>query len=234
MNEKLLERADTYFRSPHTLLARGLKKISPKEGLDYRQSEEKQALDISIAIPLALVSIPIVVGFAAAVKLQDGGSALYTQDRIGKDGKIIPIVKIRSLHQEADKDSIQNQHRSKNGQLWNDPRSTRLGTFMRKYGIDELPQIWQVLKGRMSMVGIRANLPLAFEELRGIRPLTYRSWFNAYLAEKPSLFNPLTAFGTKPNLSARYHLDTFYARRASLGLDLYIIWSSVIKRLFRS
>ena len=109
-------------------------------------------LDIIVAIIGLVISIPIIIVFGFLIKKEDGGPVFYKQDRLGKDGKIIFIYKLRSMRINAET----------NGAIWaekNDPRITKVGKFIRKTRIDEIPQFLNILKGEMSIIGPRPERP---------------------------------------------------------------------------
>lgn len=136
-----------------------------KDELD-RQSRYiflKRFFDIVLSlVGLIILAIPCLI-IAIFIKLCDGGPVLYTQARVGKDGKIFKIYKFRSMYVDADKllDKLseQNEVTGPMFKMKNDPRITSVGRFLRKTSLDELPQLWNVLLGDMSLVGPRPPLP---------------------------------------------------------------------------
>lgn len=136
-----------------------------KDELD-RQSRYiflKRFFDIVLSlVGLIILAIPCLI-IAIFIKLCDGGPVLYTQARVGKDGKIFKIYKFRSMYVDTDKllDKLseQNEVTGPMFKMKNDPRITSVGRFLRKTSLDELPQLWNVLLGDMSLVGPRPPLP---------------------------------------------------------------------------
>lgn len=123
----------------------------------------KRFFDIVLSlVGLIILAIPCLI-IAILIKLCDGGPVLYTQARVGKDGKIFKIYKFRSMYVDADKllDKLseQNEVTGPMFKMKNDPRITSVGRFLRKTSLDELPQLWNVLLGDMSLVGPRPPLP---------------------------------------------------------------------------
>jgi sugar transferase (PEP-CTERM system associated) len=121
-------------------------------------SAVKRIFDICASLILLLVTLPVIVLFAALVKLDSKGPAFFRQKRVGLYGEPFTLIKLRSMRTDAEKD----------GAKWaeeNDPRITRLGRFIRKVRIDELPQTWSVLKGEMSFVGPRPEVPSFVDSL---------------------------------------------------------------------
>ncbi|MFT8320310.1 MAG: sugar transferase [Bacillus sp. (in: firmicutes)] len=112
----------------------------------------KRALDFILATIGILVSMPIIVVFAALIRIETPGSPFYIQQRVGKGGQYFHLIKLRSMRIDAEKD----------GAKWaetNDPRVTKVGAFIRKTRIDELPQLLSVLRGEMSIIGPRPERP---------------------------------------------------------------------------
>lgn len=110
-------------------------------------------LDILLSLLGLTIGIPLIMIFGMLVKLEDGGPIIYKQERLGKDGKIFNLYKVRSMRIDAEKFGIQ----------WaqnNDPRVLRIGRFIRKTRIDEIPQLFNILKGDMSIVGPRPERPM--------------------------------------------------------------------------
>lgn len=123
----------------------------------------KRFFDVILSlIGLVVLAIPFLI-IAAFVKFCDGGPVLYTQERVGKDGKRFQIYKFRSMYVDADKllEKLkeQNEVTGPMFKMKNDPRITSVGRFLRKTSLDELPQLWNVLRGDMSLVGPRPPLP---------------------------------------------------------------------------
>jgi len=124
----------------------------------------KRALDYSLALLLFVAALPIMVLTAIAVRLTSAGPAIYRQTRVGLGGRIVTIAKFRSMYHECERIS---------GIQWctkNDPRITPLGHWLRKLHLDELPQLWNVLRGEMSLVGPRPERPEIVADLEVMLP----------------------------------------------------------------
>jgi len=120
----------------------------------------KRALDISVSLTGIILGLPLLAVIAVAVKLSSSGPVFYSQTRVGQKGKLFQIYKFRSMRQDAE---------TKSGPVWakeNDPRVTKVGDFLRKTHLDELPQLFNVLSGEMSVVGPRPERPHFVKELR--------------------------------------------------------------------
>lgn len=124
----------------------------------------KRLLDLILGLMAVLLLSPVLIVTWAAIRLEDGGPTLFSQSRIGRWGEPFTMYKFRSMVKDADKlkDQLLDQNESAAGVLFKmkrDPRITRVGRWIRKFSVDELPQLFNVLKGDMSLVGPRPPLP---------------------------------------------------------------------------
>jgi Undecaprenyl-phosphate glucose phosphotransferase len=183
----------------------------------------KRITDVLISsAALALLSIPICI-IAALVKLTSRGRVFYRQERMGLDGKRINIVKFRSMHQDAERLT---------GPVWareNDPRVTFFGRFLRKSNLDELPQLWNVLRGDMSIVGPRPERPHFVAEFKHRIP--------QYMLRhkvKAGLTGWAQVNGWRGNTSIekRIEYDLYYIENWSVSLDLKIMWLTLLRGFF--
>ncbi len=183
----------------------------------------KRGIDIAIsAVALVFLSIPLCM-LAALVKLTSRGPVLYRQERMGLDGKSITIVKFRSMYDDAEAGS---------GPVWareNDPRVTPLGRFLRKSNLDELPQLWNVLRGDMSIVGPRPERPHFVEQFKHRIP--------QYMLRhkvKAGLTGWAQVNGWRGNTSIekRIEYDLYYIENWSVRLDLKIMWLTLLRGFF--
>lgn len=188
----------------------------------------KRFLDIALCIAGLPVIVPLSVVLALMIKLDSSGSALYRQERIGKDGKPFLIYKFRTMSPDADK--LLDEHLAKNPDLakeWekdhklkNDPRLTRVGHFLRKWSLDELPQVINILKGDMTLVGPR---PIVEAEIP-----KYGRYFGEYCEVRPGLTGLWQTSGRNDTTySQRVAYDHYYINHWSLGLDLWILAKTV-------
>jgi lipopolysaccharide/colanic/teichoic acid biosynthesis glycosyltransferase len=113
-------------------------------------SAAKRLFDIAASLLLLVLTLPVIALFAVLVKLDSRGPAFFRQTRVGLYGQNFDVIKLRSMRTDAEADGAQWAQKD-------DPRVTRIGRFIRKVRIDELPQTWTVLKGEMSFVGPRPN-----------------------------------------------------------------------------
>lgn len=184
----------------------------------------KRLLDISLAGVLFVFTLPLMLVSAVVIKLESHGPVLYRQERVGQDGRLFKVIKFRSMRQDAEK----------NGAVWakeKDDRVTRFGSFIRKVRIDELPQLWNVLKGEMSMVGPRPERPVFVEEL--VKDIPY---YNIRHGVKPGVTGwaqvryPYGA--SKEDALRKLEFDLYYIKNISLALDLVVIFHTVKTVLF--
>lgn len=174
----------------------------------------KRLLDVVLASLLLLVLSPVMVITAVAIKLQDSGPVFYRQKRLTYGGKEFLLVKFRSMIVDAEKST--GAIRAEKA----DERITPVGRFIRSCRIDELPQLWNVLKGEMSMVGPRPERPELFEEICGRFPqFAYRLKVKAGLTGYAQLYGRYnTSFEDK------VRLDLLYIERASLLQDIQLLF----------
>ena len=185
----------------------------------------KRALDILIVLVTLPVTLPIILLMAVLVSL-DGGRPFYSQERVGLSGRVFRMWKLRSMHVDADAalerhlacDPDLRAEWDINQKLRNDPRVTSIGEFLRRSSIDELPQIFNVLRGEMSIVGPR---PMMVGQ-QALYP------GRAYYALRPGLTGVWQVTARNNSVFAfRAACDALYDRKVSLGLDLRIILSTV-------
>ncbi len=184
----------------------------------------KRSLDIIGSATALLVLLPVFAVVAMMIKRDSPGPVLFRQERCGRNGDRFNMLKFRSMVQTAEDDlaSLLDQNEA-SGVLFkirNDPRITRVGRFIRKYSIDELPQLWNVLVGDMSLVGPRPPLPA---EVEG-----YESHVHRRLYIKPGVTGMWQVNG-RSNLSWEdsVRLDLYYVENWSLAGDLMILWRTV-------
>jgi exopolysaccharide biosynthesis polyprenyl glycosylphosphotransferase len=190
----------------------------------------KRANDLALTTVGLLIISPLMLGIATVIKLQDGGPVIFRQARIGRDGKPFTMLKFRSMVVDAEdrKLDLMESNEGKGGlfKLSNDPRVTRFGRFLRAFSLDELPQLFNVLAGSMSLVGPRPHL--ASELARMPSEASRRSLVT------PGLTGLWQVSG-RSNLEGddAVRLDLRYVENWSLTLDLLILWktaSAVIAR----
>jgi exopolysaccharide biosynthesis polyprenyl glycosylphosphotransferase len=180
----------------------------------------KRTFDVVCAGTLLVLLMPLMVLVAIAIKIDSRGPILFKQRRVGKDGRMFTVLKFRTMSVDAeDRLAELRAHNEADGPLFkmrNDPRTTRLGRFLRRVSLDELPQLWNVLRNEMSMVGPRPALPS--EVARWETRLRQR------LRVKPGLTGMWQVNGrSNATFEAYTRLDLYYVDNWSLITDLGII-----------
>lgn len=176
----------------------------------------KRLMDIFIASIGFLCAFPLIIVIGILIKLESKGSCFYNQIRVGKDGRLFRIYKLRSMHVDAEK----------GGPQWaqeNDPRVTKIGRYIRKTRIDEIPQLINIIKGDMSVVGPRPERPYFIEEFKKEIPEYIHR-----LTVKPGLTGWAQVNGGY-ELSPRDKLerDLYYIKNQSILLDIKIILKTI-------
>ena len=180
----------------------------------------KRILDLAVAICLLLLALPILPLVAIAVRLGSRGPILYRQERVGRQGQVFTLWKFRSMDTEAETES---------GPRWadqDDPRVTWVGRVIRKARLDELPQLWNVLRGDMSLVGPRPERPEFVDQLRERNPL-----YDLRLAVRPGLtgwaqIRASYAASFEESIE-KLKYDLYYIKNLSVFLDLSILASTI-------
>ncbi|WP_306391369.1 TIGR03013 family XrtA/PEP-CTERM system glycosyltransferase [Telluria beijingensis] len=187
----------------------------------------KRCFDLACSLMILLVAFPIMVLAAIAVWLEDRGPVFYSQERIGKDGKVFRVHKFRSMHADAEKGG------KPQWAAQNDPRVTRVGNFMRKTRIDELPQIFNVFRGEMSFVGPRPERAYFVEQLIEVVP-----YYNVRHSVKPGITGwAQVRYGygsSAEDALQKLQYDLYYVKNNSLFLDILILINTLKVVLFRS
>lgn len=192
----------------------------PISGLDYFK---KRTFDIFFSIFFLLLTLPVSIIVAILIKLESRGPIFYLQERVGLEGEIFKTIKFRSMKTDAE---------SKSGPVWakeNDDRTTKVGKFIRRYSIDEIPQFINVLIGEMSVVGPRPERPYFVERFKNQIP--------GYL-ERHRVKTGITGWaqvnGLRGNtpLDERIKYDVFYVENWSLLFDIIIIFKTIKEVLF--
>ena len=172
---------------------------------------------VAAAIPMALI--------AALIRLESPGPAIFIHERIGKNGKPLPLLKFRTMYADAEKriaefSPAQLAEWKKNFKLDNDPRVTRIGKFLRRSSMDELPQLVNILKGELSLVGPR---PVVTEEL-----LKYGANRDKFLSVTPGLTGYWQAYARSTcTYEQRMEMELYYVENASFWWDIKIIFATV-------
>ena len=185
----------------------------------------KRVIDVGLsAAALATLSAPM-AAIALLVRYSSPGPVLYRQERMGLDRRPFTVYKFRSMHNQAEADT---------GPVWakdNDPRRTLLGSWLRRFNLDELPQLWNVLRGDMSLVGPRPERPYFVEK--------FKHRFPQYMLRhkvKAGMTGWAQVNGWRGNTSIekRIEFDLYYIENWSVALDFRILWLTVVRGLFQT
>jgi Undecaprenyl-phosphate galactose phosphotransferase WbaP len=192
--------------------------------LDPRRQWIKRVAELALIFLFLPLIVMLSAAIAVVIKLDSKGPVLFGHKRIGRDGKDIIIWKFRTMVQDADvvlAECLQSDPKlraewEEKHKLSRDPRITRVGYFLRKASLDELPQLWNVLRGDLSLVGPR---PIVWDEVD-----KYEGGFALYKKVKPGLTGLWQISGrSDTSYTERVRLDAFYVRNWSVWLDIYIL-----------
>lgn len=180
----------------------------------------KRLFDLVCVFFATIVFSPFIVAVYIAIKLEDGGPAIFKQERIGKGGKPFMLYKFRSMRVNAEKDG--------KPQLWSgeeDERLTKVGKFIRNHHLDELPQFWNIWRGDMSFVGYRPERQYFIDKIMAENP----DYAKLY-AMRPGVFSEATLYNgytdTMEKMLKRLEMDLDYMRRQTFWLDIAIIFKT--------
>lgn len=192
----------------------------------------KRILDFAFSLLLLIIFLPIIIIVAILIKLDSYGPILAdTPERVGKNGKLFKMFKFRSMVENAHEILRENPKFSKlfdaykkgSYKLKDDPRITRAGSFIRKHSLDEIPQLLNVLKGEMSLVGPRAYYPDELREQQKKYPKT-KDAVKVVLSVRPGITGFWQVSGrSEINFDKRIKMDADYVRKRSIVYDLWII-----------
>ena len=228
-------RVDRWLRNESTLLAKGLKFITGPEGEMYRESQRKKFFDFALALPVVgVAAVPTIIILGVNTIEKPFGHPFYKQTRVKTLGKTIEITKFRTMIPDADKAPDALLRFTGNYSPEEDPRNTKFGQMLRMFEFDELPQLFEVLLGKLSLVGLRSVAPNDIPVVEANRPRTSSEWKTQIYTGKMSLFSLNSAENNvnRKHILKRHHYDMLYARKESLGLDLYILYKTT-RRMMR-
>jgi exopolysaccharide biosynthesis polyprenyl glycosylphosphotransferase len=180
-----------------------------REGAGPLYEPLKRAFDVLGALAGLVLAGPLLLWCATRIRHESAGLALFAQDRVGRGGRIFRLYKFRTMRADAEPYAVAPSERS-------DPRVTAYGRWLRATSIDELPQLWNVLRGEMSLVGPRPEMPFI--------AATYDEWQRRRLLVKPGITGLWQILGRKDlPMHENLQYDFYYMRNRSLGLDLSIL-----------
>lgn len=187
----------------------------------------KRFLDFLIACVCIIVFAPLFVICFIAILLEDGQPAIYSQERIGLHGKPFNIYKFRSMRRDAE---LEGPQLLLDGAM-NDPRLTRVGRFLRAHHLDELPQLWNVLRGDMAFIGYRPERKFYIDQIMERDPryeLLYK--IRPGVTSYATLYNGYT--DTIEKMLRRLELDLYYLEHQSMWFDTKVLFKTFISIVF--
>ena len=195
-----------------------------RTGINRGQLLLKRSLDVIASGLGLLIFSPVLLAIALWIRTDSEGGAFFKQVRSGRDGEPFTFWKFRTMVADAEQRRVELEHLSEGPgllfKLKDDPRVTKPGRFLRRYSLDELPQLWNVLKGEMSLVGPRPALPSEVEQ--------YDDWVRNRLRVPPGMTGLWQVSGRTETSFADYvRYDLFYIQNWSLSLDLWIMWRTL-------
>ncbi len=198
--------------------------------IEFRRLEArvKRALDISLSLIVLILTLPLLAAIALAIRFTSRGPIFYTSLRVGKGGRHFTFLKFRSMHAGTSRAEQCEFHNEKDGHIFkvrNDPRITPVGRFLRRYSLDELPQLFNVLLGDMSLVGPRP-LPAGDLNLDGMSD-RYPEWAECRAQVTPGVSGLWQVRGRSDvSFDEMIRYDIQYVHQWSLGLDLRILFET--------
>jgi exopolysaccharide biosynthesis polyprenyl glycosylphosphotransferase len=185
----------------------------------------KRSFDVIVVLTTAPLILPIIGVISLLIRLDSRGPAFFTQERVGENGRIFKMLKFRTMVDGAEKlnhfiDSVDNNGKIIQDKTRPDPRVTRIGRFLRKSSLDELPQLFNVLRGQMSLVGPRPEMPYLVEQ--------YQPWQRRRFAVPQGMTGwwQINGRSDKP-MNQNTEDDLYYVQNYSLWLDLVIIFKTI-------
>lgn len=188
----------------------------------------KRITDVVLSVLILPLAIPLGLLIGLAIRLDSAGPVLYSQTRVGRNGRRFEIIKFRSMVIDADSRRPEvaplNEATGPLFKMKDDPRRTRVGRFLRRFSLDEIPQLINVFRGEMSLVGPRPNLPEEVDQ--------YRDWHHKRLSVSPGITGLWQVSGRSDlTFDEMVLLDIYYAENWSLGMDLSILLQTVPQAL---
>jgi len=207
-------------RSGDGLFGYGVRNVALQPGARF----VKRTVDVIGALVGTILLAPVLLGIALLIRMGSTGAVFYRQERMGREGRIVTILKFRTMYADADQKLAEilesnpalREEYERYHKLENDPRVTRIGSVLRRYSLDELPQILNVLRGDMSLVGPRAYMPSELAKMNGLS--------RAVLQSPPGMTGLWQVSGrNRLSFADRVNLDVHYIQNWSLWLDLYLL-----------
>lgn len=189
----------------------------------------KRTFDIIISLVALILLSPLFLLVAILIRLETKGNAIFTQDRIGQNGKLFKIYKFRSMVENADEilyrlladDNDLSKEYKINKKFKDDPRITKVGKIIRKLSIDELPQLLNVLKGDMSLIGNRPYLPREIDDMR--------PYYEQIVKTKPGITGLWQTSGrSNTTFKTRCKMEAEYSEKVNFALDIKIFFKTFV------
>lgn len=191
--------------------------VQQRDGMSLMGHMVKRGFDICLSGSLLLVFSPMIALCACFIKREDGGPVLFVQERIGRGGKPFNIYKFRSMRTDAEASGAPALYSGKE-----DPRLTRVGRFLRAHHLDELPQLWNVLKGDMSFIGYRPERQFFINQIKRYNPrYDYLFQIRPGVTSYATLYNGYT--DTMDKMLTRLDLDLYYLRNHTVWFDIKVL-----------
>lgn len=191
--------------------------VQQRDGMSLMGHMVKRGFDIGLSSLLLLVFSPVIALCAWLIKREDGGPVLFVQERIGRGGKPFNIYKFRSMRTDAEASGSPALYSGKE-----DPRLTRVGRFLRAHHLDELPQLWNVLKGDMSFIGYRPERQFFINQIKRYNPrYDYLFQIRPGVTSYATLYNGYT--DTMDKMLTRLDLDLYYLRNHTVWFDIKVL-----------
>lgn len=207
-------------RSGDGLFGYGVRNVAQRPGAQF----VKRMVDVLGALLGAILLAPVLAVIAVLIRMDSPGAVFYRQERMGHKGRIVTILKFRTMYRDADRkladildeNPALRKEYERYHKLEDDPRVTRIGRFLRRYSLDELPQIFNVLRGDMTLVGPRAYMPSELAKMNGLA--------RAVLQSPPGMTGLWQVSGrNRLSFADRVNLDVHYIQNWSPWLDLYVL-----------
>ena len=191
--------------------------VQQRDGMSLFGHMVKRSFDIGLSSLLLLVFSPVIAVCAYFIKREDGGPVLFVQERIGRGGKPFNIYKFRSMRTDAEASGTPALYSGEE-----DPRLTRVGSFLRAHHLDELPQLWNVLKGDMSFIGYRPERQFYINQIKH-----YNARYDYLFQIRPGVTSYATLYNgytdTMDKMLTRLDLDLYYLRNHTVWFDIKVL-----------
>ncbi|MGX8683367.1 MAG: sugar transferase [Bacteroidales bacterium] len=197
------------------------------DGMNDFERSTKRIVDCFVSGICLMIFSPLMLLSYILIKLDDGGTAIFKQERLGRFGRPFYIYKFRSMRQDAEKFGPALSHAGGD----DDPRLTKVGRFLRAHHIDELPQLWNVFKGDMAFVGYRPERKFYIDQIMKEDPrYVFLYQIRPGVTSYATLYNGYT--DTMEKMMRRLELDLYYLGHRSWWFDIKILWITFLSIIF--